>query len=434
MTSNCPADLVAIANWLAGYSGISTTIIGSHSLNRAVQLRLTATGLNDTASYFEHLLVSPEEQQDLVELVVVPETWFFRDRRPYAYLRDHLVRLLQGGLPSQPLRLLSAPCSTGEEPYSMAMTLLGMGLPQEAFSIDAIDISRQSIRRARQAVYGKHSFRGVSEAEQQQHFQATAQGLALHPAISKTVHFRRANLMVGLAELATQYDVIFCRNLLIYLEEPASQHLLASLAGLIKLGGLLIVGSAETGKVPPDLFEAIREPFVFGYRRRDVEASPPLLLGAIPSLDRSPATAPPLAERERSRGPSQSRQGRTRRALASGTPLPTPSSTARRSLVAAGRKERPSPSRVPAAAAPTDLQHVAQELARNPYSDAAYLQMAHWMLGQNRPQEALESLQKCLYLKPDSREALKAMIQLTRQLGEVERSRQFQGRLARLEP
>jgi hypothetical protein len=56
------------------------------------------------------------------------------------------------------------------------------------------------------------------------------------------------------------------------------------------------------------------------------------------------------------------------------------------------------------------------------------------MLGQNRPQEALESLQKCLYLKPDSREALQAMIQLTRQLGQVERSRQFQGRLARLEP
>lgn len=116
MTSNCPADLVGIADWLAGYSGISTTIIGGHSLKRAVQLRLTATGLGDAAAYFEHLLGSPEEQQDLVELVVVPETWFFRDRRPYAYLREHLARLLQGGLPSQPLRLLSAPAPPARSP------------------------------------------------------------------------------------------------------------------------------------------------------------------------------------------------------------------------------------------------------------------------------------------------------------------------------
>jgi len=434
LTSNCQADLVGIADWLAGYSGISTTIIGGHSLKRAVQLRLTATGLSDAAAYFERLLGSPEEQQDLVELVVVPETWFFRDRRPYAYLREHLARLLQGGLTSQPLRLLSAPCSTGEEPYSMAMTLLDMGLPQEAFSIDAIDISRQSIRRARQAVYGKHSFRGVSEAEQQQHFQATAQGLALLPAISKTVHFRRANLMVGLAELATQYDVIFCRNLLIYLEEAASQHLLASLAALMKVGGLLIVGSAETGKVPPELFEAIREPFVFGYRRRDVQASPPLLPAAIPAADPSPASLKPPGEREGSSAASQVRQSRPRRSPAPRLPQPSPSGAARRPRVALAGRERLVASRAPAAAAPSDPQRFEQELARNPYSDAAYLQLAHWMLGQNRPQEALESLQKSLYLKPDSREALKAMIQLTRQLGQVERSRQFQGRLARLEP
>jgi len=434
LTSNCPADLNGIADWLAGYSGISTTIIGSHSLKRAVDQRLAATGLGDAAAYLGHLLSSPEEQQDLVELVVVPETWFFRDRRPYAYLREHLARLLQGGLPSQPLRLLSAPCSTGEEPYSMAMTLLDLGLPREAFSIDAIDISRQSIRRARQAVYGKHSFRGVSEEEQQQYFQATAKGFALHPAICQAVHFRRANLMVGLAELATRYDVIFCRNLLIYLEEAASQHLLVALAGLMKPGGLLIVGSAETGKVPPALFEAIREPFVFGYRRRDAQVSQPLLPAAIPSAEPSPASATPPAERQRSRAPSSARQSGSRRSATPRLPLPTtPAAAARRPRLSSGGRERLAPARAPAAAAAPDLQHFEQELARNPYSDAAYLQLAQWMLGQNRPQEALESLQKCLYLKPDSRDALKAMIQLTRQLGQVERSRQYQGRLARLE-
>ncbi len=428
MASNLPADLSGIAEWLAAYSGISTTIIGSHSLKRAVQQRLKATGLGDAAPYLEQLLISQEEQQELVELLVVPETWFFRDRHPYAYLRQYLAQLLQGGPPSQPLRLLSAPCSTGEEPYSMAMTLLAMGVAEQAFSIDAIDISRQSIRRARQAVYGKHSFRGVSEAEQQQHFQASAQGFALQPAISKTVHFRRANLMVELAELATQYDVIFCRNLMIYLEEAASQQLLASLAGLLKPGGLLIVGSAETGKVPPALFEAIREPFVFGYRRRAAQACPPLLPATKPSADpaaaapapRLPRPAPAAAARRRRLAPA----GRERPGLA---PATTP-------VTATTPATTPATATAPAPAPSTQLQRFALELQRNPYSDAAYLQMAAWMLGHNRPQEALEFLQKCLYLKPDCRDALKAMIQLTRQLGQVERSRQFQGRLARLEP
>ena len=400
-----------------------------------MQLRLAATGFNDAETYLEHLLNSPEEQQQLLEHLVVPETWFFRERYPFAYLREHVGCLLQGGSASQPLRLLSAPCSTGEEPYSMAMTLLDMGLAREAFCIDAIDISRQSIRRARQAVYGKHSFRGVSEAEQQKYFHPTDQGLALHAAIRQSVHFRQANLMVALAELLTPYDVIFCRNLLIYLEEQASQYMLEALAGLMKAGGLLIVGSAETAKVPLDRFEAIRQPFVFGYRRRDAALSPPLLPASLPSAEPAVAASSMPVEREPARGLLQARRSRTRRSVASSLPIPSPAGPAGRSRVSTGRRERSAaPRAATAEAASPDRQRFEQELESNPYSDEAYLQQSHWMLSQNRPQEALEALQKCLYLKPDSREALKAMIQLTRQLGQVERSRQFQGRLARLEP
>jgi len=427
LTANGPADLRGIADWLVGYSGISTAIIGHHSLKRAVQQRLGATGISGVEAYHEHLLGSPEEQQELLELLVVPETWFFRDRHPYTHLRNHVGQLMQGGWPSQPLRLLSAPCSTGEEPYSMAMTLLDMGLPREAFRLDAIDISRESIRRARQAVYGKHSFRGVSEAERQRHFQVTASGLALDPAIRQSVQFRCANLMVALAQLARPYDVIFCRNLLIYLEDAASQRLLEAFAALMNEGGLLIVGSAETGKVPPALFEAIREPFVFGYRRRDAPTIPPPLPAALPPTERPSAlaaSAPSARDRSR-RAASQPRGPRAPRSPAPRTPVPSTDAAT------AGREW---PEATVAGEPPADLQRLQRELALDPYSDTAYLQLAHSMLRQNRSQEALECLQKCLYLKPKSRDALKAMIQLTQQLGLIERSRQFQGRLARLEP
>ena len=428
MTSESLRDISDVADWLASYSGISTGIIGAHSLRRAIQLRLQSTGLSDSEVYLERLLASTEEQQSLVELVVVPETWFFRDRHPFVHLREHVGRLIQDGLPSQPLRLLSAPCATGEEPYSMAMTLLDMGLPRESFSIDAIDICRQSIRKARTAVYGKHSFRGVSEAEKHQHFQITPQGLALHPAIKQTVHFKRTNLMSCLAEMGTRYDVIFCRNLLIYLEETASQHLLESFAALLKPGGLLFVGSAETGKVPAALFSPIRESFVFGFLRNQPEAAAPL-----------PPEQPPA--------PVASRPPQRERSVTSRQPRRTPLRSSPRAGLqpAMAPRSRPAAPAKAAAAAPpgapqaggsgeTELERCQQELAQNPYSDLAYLRLGQLLERHNRSEEALDCLQKCLYLKPDSREALAAMIQITKQLGQLDRSRQFQGRLARLQP
>ena len=422
MTADSAGDIHGIAAWLAAYSGISTTIIGIPSLMRAVQQRLKATGVTELATYHDLLLESPEEQQDLVELVVVPETWFFRDRHPYAYLREHVAGLLQAGLPSQPLRLLSAPCSTGEEPYSMAMTLLDMGLPSHSFSIDAVDICRRSIRKARQAVYGKHSFRGVSEEEQRRHFQATAKGQALHPAIRQPVHFRRSNLMNCQAELATRYDVIFCRNLLIYLEEDASQQLLESFAGLLKVGGLLIVGSAETGKVPSSLYSPIRAPFVFGFLRRDATALPAPPAPAVSSVDLSASLRPRRDARPPRPSPSRSQRP-------SGLPTINRPSRASRSA--------PQPSAGMAAPALVPAQEAtrfAQELERDPTSHATYLRFGQWLASQNRAEEAIDCFQKCLYLRPDSRDALLAMIQLTTQLGQLERSRQYQGRLERLNP
>ena len=463
MTSKPTIDCNGVATWLAEYSGISAGIIGHHSLQRAVGKRLEATGLDDSEAYLELLLVSPQEQQNLVELVVVPETWFFRDRQPFVHLRQHVNTLMAGGLPPQPLRLLSAPCASGEEPYSIAMTLLGMGLPAEYFRIDAIDICRQSIRKARQAVYGKHSFRGVSEAEKTQNFQVTPQGLALNPAIRQTVHFECANLMRCLAETGSNYDVIFCRNLLIYLEEAASQHLLESFASLMRPGALLIVGSAETGKVPSSLFHPIRESFVFGFLRREEPSSllPAAASSAAALTASSPASArdsahggvaAPASPRRRerpARQPALETGAQRRRALRAATAAVPPASQPRSQAATLARSAaqlgdptadnavartagRAGSSGEPATG--HELDECRQELERNPYCDATYLRLAQLLELRNQTEEAIDCLQRCLYLQPNSRQALEAVIALTKQAGQIERSRQFQGRLARLLP
>ncbi len=443
MTNKSTLDCSEIAAWLADFSGISTGIIGNHTLQRAVSQRLEVTGLDDSVTYLDLLLSSPQEQQNLVELVVVPETWFFRDRQPFVHVRAHINALIAAGLPSQPLRLLSAPCASGEEPYSLAMTLLNMGLPADCFRIDAIDICRQSIRKARQAVYGKHSFRGVSEAEKGQNFQVTPQGLALNPAIRQTVHFQCANLMRCLAETGSNYDVIFCRNLLIYLEEAASQHLLESFASLMRPGALLIVGSAETGKVPSSLFQPIRESFVFGFLRRAEPSSlPPAATNSATALTAA-ATASPVgnaAARSRSaaRGGVAAPASQRRHERPARQPAVETGAERRRALRAApanavaSKAGRARSSSEPATG--QELDECRQELERNPYCDATYLRLAQLLELGNQTDAAIDCLQRCLYLQPNSRQALAAVIALTKQAGQIERSRQFQGRLARLLP
>ena len=119
---------------------------------------------------------SPVELQALIEAVVVPETWFFRDREAFSTL----ARLVQEASPTAHAdgvrRILSLPSSTGEEPYSIAMALFDAGVPADRFSIDAIDISAHAIAVARRATYGKNSFRGHDLGFRARYFDATATG------------------------------------------------------------------------------------------------------------------------------------------------------------------------------------------------------------------------------------------------------------------
>jgi chemotaxis protein methyltransferase WspC len=407
-------DFTAIGQWLSSHTGMSPEILGDHALRRAITKRLSATASQDSESYCSILLTSEAEQDALVDLLVVPETWFFRDRQPFVYLERHVGKRLAAGdtsqpqpqlqSPTQPLRLLSAPCASGEEPYSMAMTLLDLGLSTSEFSIDAIDICKASIRKARKAVYGKHSFRGVSPEEQRRHFVATTEGFCLDPKVAQCVKFQRSNLMRCLETIAAPYDVVFCRNLLIYLEDQASQYLLESIGRLLKPGGLLGVGSAETGKVPVSMFSPLRESFVFGFERRSqvgfddvVEAPGPLV--ARPTA--SQRTTPALRKAPLRTAPKQ-------------------------------RRVAPRRSPLPADGPSTELDRCRRSLESDPSCDPLYLRMADLLIQDQQKQEALVWLRKYLYLQPQSTEVLHKLIEISRELGQHQESEQFKARLARL--
>jgi chemotaxis protein methyltransferase WspC len=168
--------LSAIATLLSKTIGLDPDTIGFNRIARAAQNRRVGCKLPDLKSYWARLQTSASELEEPIELLIVPETWFFRDGKPFDYLKTYVTSEWLRSPNRQTLQLLSVPSSTGEEPYSMAIALLEAGLHPKQFAIDAIDISPRSLAKAKRGVYTKNSFRGNAWTGRERYFQQTAEG------------------------------------------------------------------------------------------------------------------------------------------------------------------------------------------------------------------------------------------------------------------
>ncbi len=249
-------------------AGISPDVLGDKNLARAVRERMSTCKLPDEEQYLEKVRSSSWEMEALIEAVVVPETSFFRDKGPFTFL-DHYIRGEVARVrATAPLRILSAPCSSGEEPYSVAMVMQEAGLKPEEYSIDALDISRALLRKAERAVYTPHSFRGVPEPFRDRYFAAVGREYVLKDEVRRRVHFIHGNLLdERLLSGKRPYDILFCRNLLIYFGAKARARVLRTIDRLLLRGGLLFVGHAETACFPSERFAPLDPRGAFGFRK-----------------------------------------------------------------------------------------------------------------------------------------------------------------------
>jgi chemotaxis protein methyltransferase WspC len=151
----------------------------------------------------------------------------------------------------------------------MAIALLEAGLPISRFSIDAMDISKYAINKAKRAVYSKNSFRGEQLIDLNRYFQSTAEGYELISTVRSTVNFQQGNLLNAFLNTQAKYNIIFCRNLMIYLAPDICSQVMNILANLLLPEGLLFVGASETAKINSDLFTSIRKSFTFAYQKID---------------------------------------------------------------------------------------------------------------------------------------------------------------------
>ncbi|MFY0730345.1 CheR family methyltransferase [Pseudomonas sp. NFX15] len=226
--------------------GLDVTSVGQALIERAVRQRTIQSQAATVDEYWRTLQVSRDEQQALIEAVIVPETWFFRYPESFATLAKLASKRLAEINNLRALRILSLPCSTGEEPYSIAMALLDAGLKPHQFKVEGMDVSPLSVEKARRGRYGKNSFRGDDIGYRDRHFTAEGEGYRLNPRVQEQVRLQVGNLLdPALLAGEPAFDFVFCRNLLIYFDQPTQKQVFEVLKQLTHMDGVLFIGPAE---------------------------------------------------------------------------------------------------------------------------------------------------------------------------------------------
>jgi chemotaxis protein methyltransferase WspC len=384
--------------------GLCASSIGSSAVECAARSRMLASGSDSVDDYVELLAQSPAERRRLVEEIVVSETWFFRDEDVFRVLTNYVSGVWRKAYPQGVLRLLSVPCATGEEAYSTSIALLQAGLSAERYEIQAVDVSERALSVARLAVFGKNSFRGINGPERLRYFKASRGGQAVVDEARASVKFSQGNVLApGLARPAA-FNVIFCRNLLIYLDRTARARALDNIYNWLAADGILFGGHAEALETIDPRFERSAAAGNFGFVKRKAQAKPVEATAQRPAPRNSRAVGRAPAERKRPPPPA-----------APPAALPIGSLALARQHADAGHL---------ALAVATCEQHI----QRAGVSAEAFclLGVLHTALGDT--QSALDCFSKAVYLDPAHYDALSHLALVHERRGETAAAQNFRRR------
>ncbi len=198
--------------------------------------------------------------RDVVESMTTSETFFFRGRETFTHLRDEaLPALLAARPPVRPVRIWSAACSTGQEPYSIAMLLLELGIePGDGrVEIVATDISADSLAQAREGLYSQFEVqRGLPVRLLLKHFQQIGERWQIRPGLRAPVSFRNFNLLSDPAPLG-EFDIVLCRHVLIYFDGQTQERVLERVWQRMPADGVLYLGPDEAPPAIIDRFQPV---------------------------------------------------------------------------------------------------------------------------------------------------------------------------------
>lgn len=239
------------------------------SLETKISKRMKELGMS-IWDYIRHLEQNAQEWDIVAELLTINETYFFREENQLEVLQSVILPQLAG---KDQIRIWSSACSTGEEPYTLAMLVAESGLiPLDSIEILATDINKKVLQTAKQGWYSKHSlsFRRMPEQLLEKYFVERDEGFQVINPIRNRVRFQYLNLLDREEmEKLGKFDVIFCRNVLIYFDKVVIQKVVSSFYDRLVPEGSLFLGHAESITGMDTGFTAIHTEKSFYYRKEE---------------------------------------------------------------------------------------------------------------------------------------------------------------------
>ncbi|MCT8977423.1 protein-glutamate O-methyltransferase CheR [Clostridium sp. CX1] len=261
--------LQQLAKEIYNYCGINflnnISLLQSKIANRLVELALSPW------EYCGFLKMEKGEWDNLIQLITINETYFFREENLLKEFKDSILPQFKEYSLSNPLRIWSAACSTGEEPYTLSMLCEESKVfGASTVKIIASDIDKKVLSKAKKGVYNKKSFsfRKMPQEMLDKYFLHLEEEYAVKDIIKEKVEFKNINLFdSNLVEKMEEMDIIFCRNVLIYFDQETIKKIIHSFYNILKPGGYLLLGHAETITGMNTGFKAIYTDSTFYYRK-----------------------------------------------------------------------------------------------------------------------------------------------------------------------
>ncbi len=251
-------------------------------LKRRFEIRLLATGANTYARYMIYLKKHPDEFTNLLNDLTINYTTFFRDTDVYIYLERVLLPTLFKS--KNPVRIWSAGCATGEEPYSLAILahkLLGVALGNPSVAIFASDVDKDALSKAAQGEYQYRQLGPLGQPLIERYFTKEGEKFRIKDFVKRLIHFEQFDLMRP--SLRQNLDLILCRNVMIYFSRESQQQIHMGFYNSLREGGYFITGKSEilTGE-PAKKFLQID--FSTRVYQKPSKANPPLQFEVLPKI------------------------------------------------------------------------------------------------------------------------------------------------------
>jgi chemotaxis protein methyltransferase CheR len=259
-----------LRNLIYEASGLHFDQKSKYLLERRLRARINELQLSDFAQYYLYLQFDRDrldEMQRALDAVAIHETYFFREARALkAFSEEILPEIHEQNRATRTLRVWSAGCSTGEEPYTLAMLIAESGLFEGwTVELSASDLSQRVISEARAGVYRPNSFRTMDVDRRGRYFtEASGGGLLIDEAMRASVNFGCFNLADSRRfDIYSNLDVLFCRNVMIYFDAAARRRTVTGFHHQLRPGGYLILGASES-------LVALNTPFRLAHLRNDL--------------------------------------------------------------------------------------------------------------------------------------------------------------------